>query len=71
MTGFRKHHRKHGPRPKQNRPPEDEGLKGKPVRHEPDWSQQCSTCGASPVHPLTGLCGPCTFGEADTMGGNW
>lgn len=38
---------------------------------EPDWSGKCSTCDASPILPVTGLCGPCTFGEADTAGGNW
>lgn len=37
----------------------------------PDWSQKCSVCGASPIMPLTGLCGPCTFGESDTIDGNW
>ena len=38
---------------------------------EPDWEGQCENCGQSPTHPLTGLCGPCTFGEAETAGGNW
>lgn len=38
--------------------------------NEPDWSQQCD-CGATPVHPISGMCGPCTFGEAATAGGNW
>lgn len=38
---------------------------------EPDWSRKCSVCGQPPVLPLTGMCGPCTFGEADTVGGNW
>ena len=37
----------------------------------PDFEGECSVCGASPVHPLSGMCGPCTFGEADTVGGNW
>lgn len=41
------------------------------VDTEPDYDGECENCGASPVVPLTGLCGPCTFGEADTMGGNW
>ena len=36
-----------------------------------DWTIQCGCCEALPtVHP-TGLCGPCCFGEADTIGGNW
>ncbi len=37
----------------------------------PDWSGECENCGQSPIVPLTGMCGPCTFGEADTAGGNW
>ena len=38
---------------------------------EPDWEGECETCGASPIVPITGMCGPCTFGEADTVAGNW
>jgi len=38
---------------------------------EPDWTSECDVCGASPVVPATGMCGPCSFGEADTIGGNW
>jgi hypothetical protein len=38
---------------------------------EPDWSGSCLVCGASPIVPMTGMCGPCTFGEAETAGGNW
>lgn len=30
-----------------------------------DWSRTCFACGASPVVPVTGMCGPCTFGEAE------
>ena len=37
----------------------------------PDWSMPCQNCGASPVVPLSGLCGPCHFGEADTVMGGW
>lgn len=37
----------------------------------PDWTKKCIVCGAKPVVPVTGMCGPCTFGEADTAGGNW
>jgi len=40
-------------------------------RSEPNWMGECMVCGASPTHPLTGMCGPCTFGEAETAGGNW
>lgn len=36
-----------------------------------DWTRGCSNCGATPVVNATGLCGPCTFGEAATAGGNW
>jgi len=38
---------------------------------EPDWTGSCENCGESPIVPATGMCGPCTFGEADTAGGNW
>jgi hypothetical protein len=39
--------------------------------NKPDWTSQCEVCGATPVVPATGMCGPCTFGEADTVAGNW
>jgi hypothetical protein len=38
---------------------------------EPDWSQGCENCGQRPIVPVTGMCGPCTFGEADTIDGDW
>ena len=38
---------------------------------EPDWTKNCENCGETPIVPVTGLCGPCTFGEADTAGGKW
>jgi len=38
---------------------------------QPDWTKKCEVCGETPIVPLTGMCGPCTFGEADTAGGNW
>jgi len=38
---------------------------------EPDWTGTCDVCGESPIVPCTGMCGPCTFGEAETAGGNW
>lgn len=41
------------------------------VESQPDWDGRCEVCGASPVVPESGMCGPCTFGEADTAGGNW
>ena len=48
---------------------------GQVTQHDPetapDWGRECEVCGQSPVIPMTGLCGPCTFGEADTALGNW
>lgn len=41
------------------------------IQTEPDWFGRCENCGASPILPATGMCGPCTFGEADTADGNW
>jgi hypothetical protein len=38
---------------------------------EPDWITPCEICGEVPTVPATGMCGPCTFGEAETAGGNW
>lgn len=51
--------------------PQYETVSGKPPETDPDWTGKCANCGASPIVPVTGLCGPCTFGEADTAGGNW
>lgn len=45
-------------------------LEGDP-HTEPDWSKKCEVCGARPVVPITGLCGPCTWGESETANGNW
>lgn len=42
-----------------------------PGSADPDWTKGCEVCGAKPILPVTGMCGPCTFGEADTAGGNW
>lgn len=38
---------------------------------EPDWSKDCIVCGSRPVVKATDMCGPCTFGEAATAGGEW
>ena len=38
---------------------------------EPNWNCECKVCGAVPTVGDTGLCGPCCFGEAETIGGNW
>jgi len=38
---------------------------------KPDWTGKCEVCGNSPIVPATGMCGPCTFGDADTADGNW
>jgi hypothetical protein len=45
--------------------------KAKPEEVEPDWTRKCFVCGATPIVPLTEMCGPCTFGVAKTFGGNW
>ena len=36
-----------------------------------DWTRGCEVCGEAPVVNLSGLCGPCTWGESETHGGNW
>lgn len=38
---------------------------------EEDWEGKCSVCGESPTVCCTGLCGPCTFGDSSTVGGEW
>lgn len=38
---------------------------------KPNHKKKCQQCGAAPIVPLTKLCGPCTFGEPETAGGNW
>lgn len=33
---------------------------------------KCTSCKRKTrVMPVTGMCGPCTFGDSDTEGGNW
>lgn len=36
-----------------------------------DWDTPCQVCGEKPTVTGTELCGPCCFGEAETLGGNW
>lgn len=38
---------------------------------EPNWQVECEVCGMVPTVGETQLCGPCCFGEAETIGGNW
>lgn len=42
-----------------------------PINSKPDYKTKCSVCQATPTLPITGMCGPCTFGDASTAGGNW
>jgi len=56
----------------QGKPGQDAHARARAAeRSEPDFESECSVCESSPVVPETGMCGPCTFGEADTAGGNW
>lgn len=58
--------------PKDERPTHRrEVLEHDDPRVTPDWTKGCENCGERPIVPLTGLCGPCTWGEAETAGGNW
>jgi hypothetical protein len=54
--------------PKQSEP---QPHRAKASDVKPDWTRKCVVCGASPIVPITGMCGPCTFGEADTILGDW
>jgi hypothetical protein len=45
-------------------------------RGDQDWTRACFVCGEKPTvfvatDDTAPLCGPCTFGEAATAGGNW
>lgn len=40
-------------------------------KFRPDWEGKCENCEETPVVPVSGLCGPCHFGEAETLGGGW
>ncbi len=53
----------------------DEFEKGKRIGAlkdgDKDYDTPCGNCDAVPtVHPFQ-LCGPCCFGEAETINGNW
>ncbi len=37
----------------------------------PDFNRRCSVCHQPGVVPETGMCGPCTFGDSSTVGGNF
>ena len=47
------------------------GLCGECAGTIPNWAGKCIVCGQSPILDCTDMCGPCTFGEAETAGGNW
>lgn len=36
-----------------------------------NWEAECMCCEQTPTVGDTDLCGPCCFGEAETLGGNW
>lgn len=36
-----------------------------------NWNCKCMCCDQSPTVGDTDLCGPCCFGESDTINGNW
>ncbi len=36
-----------------------------------NWSYACDNCEGTPTVGDTGLCGPCCWGEAETINGNW
>lgn len=38
--------------------------------YQPNWKRKCQ-CGATPVVPVSGLCGPCHWGKAATINGGW
>jgi hypothetical protein len=56
------------PEPKEEKKPTEKEVE---EMTKPDYTRDCIVCGATPVVPVTGMCGPCTFGEAETADGNW
>ena len=58
-------------RKKRIKPVETAQAKDDDFDSSPDWTSECENCGATPTVTDSGMCGPCTFGEADTAGGNW
>lgn len=52
-------------------PPTKSAKPSRPCSTRPDWDRGCMCCGATPIVPATGMCGPCTFGEAATIAGSW
>jgi len=48
-----------------------ENQKQEPDPFEKVWDVPCLVCDQVPTVRATELCGPCTFGEAETVGGNW
>lgn len=52
-------------------PPPSPPPKGRSAPAHKNWRQGCTVCGSKPTVGDVGLCGPCCFGEADTVGGNW
>lgn len=64
------------PEPRQTQSARDRQYRAGLRKGEPDWSRACATCGMEPTvfteendcHPM---CGPCFFGEAETINGNW
>lgn len=55
---------------RQKKRQEKEAKQPQVLSKEKEWGI-CASCGQE--QPLTevGMCGPCTFGEADTINGNW
>jgi hypothetical protein len=51
---------------KETTAPKSDGLNG-----DKNWDVSCMVCGAKPTVGNTELCGPCCFGDASTIGGNW
>lgn len=64
-------HRRRPPKVKVEKCPPPIILEAGDPRSTPDWTKGCENCGEKPILPLTGMCGPCTFGEAETAGGKW
>ena len=51
--------------------PHDQAAMNNEEAFAKDYTRECEVCGAKPVVNAVCLCGPCTWGESETAGGNW
>lgn len=48
-----------------------QGEESNQMEFRKNYQTSCVVCGSTPTVGDMELCGPCCFGEAETIGGNW